>query len=589
MEKNNYNIQRNIPPLSSEDIRKHQDFDALLKQYKAEESPQATGRTKIRRLWQIAAAAAAIFAGVFIYTSITNQDSENEIYQYLANQTYVNPPLAQAKEAFKTYTLDAYQGGTYSYKSGSKLTIPPQAFLDKSGNIATGEVEIKYREYHDFVDFFLSGIPMEYDSAGVNYVLESAGMIEVYAEQNGERLQMAPEKAIDIELASEINIEDTNNPPSYNIYRLDETNRQWVYQTLDDIEVLGPVERASDILADDDKNLQASLDKELTKIEQDKAQQLSAIEASIPEPAKPVRPTKANPNNIVLDLDFSNANASNTVSSEHAAVSAAQNAITDLQRQYEGTLWELLPNQTEFTESMSSVAWEDARIRPASGQTYTITLINGDRQVNIQAKPVLSGDDYNAAQQDFQAKMAVYQEQMAQREAQLANRKQVLNEAIQLAKQTANKQYEERIAAYKKAGKGQLATDEMFKHKILNRFRIQSFGVWNCDRPLPPYIFAVKGDVSDQHTTKYNGQIGYIVNKNQNTVRRFMVKNNMQVSFDTRGDNLMWVVTPENKLAVYRPEDFDKITAQTKEHDFVLNLVEQQINSEEDARQILQF
>ena len=40
---------------------------------------------------------------------------------------------------------------------------------------------MKYREYLDQKDVFLSGIPMNYDSADVRYNFESGGMFEMNA------------------------------------------------------------------------------------------------------------------------------------------------------------------------------------------------------------------------------------------------------------------------------------------------------------------------------------------------------------------------------------------------------------------------
>jgi len=78
----------------------------------------------------------------------------------------VNPPIPQAQKVFASYKVDAHKGGVYEYGNGSKITVPARAFVYEDGSEVTGEVELKYREFHDFVDFFLSGIPMEYDSAG---------------------------------------------------------------------------------------------------------------------------------------------------------------------------------------------------------------------------------------------------------------------------------------------------------------------------------------------------------------------------------------------------------------------------------------
>lgn len=41
--------------------------------------------------------------------------------------------------------------------SGTQICIPPAIFVDKHGQLVTGEVEITYVEYRDPIDFILSG------------------------------------------------------------------------------------------------------------------------------------------------------------------------------------------------------------------------------------------------------------------------------------------------------------------------------------------------------------------------------------------------------------------------------------------------
>ena len=54
-------------------------------------------------------------------------------------------------------------------------------------------------------------------------------------------------------------------------------------------------------------------------------------------------------------------------------------------------------------------------------------------------------------------------------------------------------------------------------------------------------------------------------------------------------ENLLWIVTSENKLAVFPPEKFKDIDKQEGEYTFVMDLVDEEIASEDDVRRILQF
>ncbi|MBL4592595.1 MAG: hypothetical protein JKX68_02135 [Flavobacteriales bacterium] len=88
-------------------------------------------------------------------------------------------------QAFKITTEEEI---TLSFKSGTSLEIPKNAFVDANGNVIAGEVDITFREFIDPVDFLVSGIPMGYDSAGVSYNFSSAGQIEFRASQNGQEV-----------------------------------------------------------------------------------------------------------------------------------------------------------------------------------------------------------------------------------------------------------------------------------------------------------------------------------------------------------------------------------------------------------------
>ena len=127
----------------------------------------------------------------------------------------------------------------------------------------------------------------------------------------------------------------------------------------------------------------------------------------------------------------------------------------------------------------------------------------------------------------------------------------------------------------------------MVRRKIINNFTATSFGIWNCDRPLPPYIFSLNAKFKDQHGKEYTNHTGYIINKQRNTVEKFYAKKNSQIRFNKTGDNVLWIVTADNKIAVYRPEEFSKIDKKATKHNFVLDLENASVDNEEDVRKIL--
>src|SRR4029077_5092939 len=71
-------------------------------------------------------------------------------------QPYIHPPINGVDVPYKKYSVDASKGGTIVYKR-SKIIIPAATFCDAKGNDITGKVDIKYREFHTPIDFFVSG------------------------------------------------------------------------------------------------------------------------------------------------------------------------------------------------------------------------------------------------------------------------------------------------------------------------------------------------------------------------------------------------------------------------------------------------
>ncbi len=91
------------------------------------------------------------------------------------------------------------------YPGGSSIEIPANAFVDKSGKPVTGKVALKYREFHTASDILASGIPMlSNDESGNAKSFESGGMFEISATSNGEEIDIAKDKKINVHMASDV-------------------------------------------------------------------------------------------------------------------------------------------------------------------------------------------------------------------------------------------------------------------------------------------------------------------------------------------------------------------------------------------------
>ena len=99
-------------------------------------------------------------------------------------------------------------------------------------------------------------------------------MLEIYAEQDGIPVQLAPGKSIEVVLFSEIFVSDLNEKPAFNIYKLDTTSRKWAYYGPNDLEFLDdisfdendPLAEAKDALLVNFKDIERKKDAALAEL-----------------------------------------------------------------------------------------------------------------------------------------------------------------------------------------------------------------------------------------------------------------------------------------------------------------------------------
>ncbi|MFT4664441.1 MAG: hypothetical protein ACI8YQ_000580 [Polaribacter sp.] len=603
MKKKNYNWNLNQDQPSKAQIDAHKDFDAVLNAYN-ESAPQTPGRAPtIRRMYYLAGAVAAALVGLFFFFGLSNGDKDNNTItnfkEYAATMPYVNPPLGEAAAAqFVSKSISANEGGVFEFENGSKLTVPPAAFTYGQGGVVRGEVQIRFREYHDFVDFFLSGIPMEYDSASVQYNLESAGMVEIIAEQDGKRLNMAPGKSIDVELVSYVKLEN-GEVPNFNIYYLDTLQRNWVYEGVDQIKRIDEEETSASAFLSEEDEIKAELQEELAKIEIKQTQQLAAIERSLPVLAEPNRPQRANGSDQVFGFTFEEDDidyGTKVPGSNEEVLRLADEQIRSLRRQYANTMWQFSPKNTAVNKTaISQNTWDDMSLKFIGDQDYEMTLIGGDNSISFLVNPVLLGNDYDNALAEFNSQFSEYEKDLNERKSFMDGKLEEFKAIAAEDARIAQLAHEDKMTAYLEKGLNHRATDELLKAKIVNSFRATSLGTWNCDRPLPLATFALKGSFKGADGAEYHQNIAYLVNKNRNTVSRFYTRKGVRLDINIGTENLLWLVTNDNKIAIHPPENFNQLrgkkTSATDrfDHTFVMNLVDQPVATEEDIRKILDF
>lgn len=562
---NNYDFKFNPERLSSERIEKHKDFDALLEKYQHEQTSKPGRSARIRRLAYIGSAVAAGIAILWLVIGVNPTgrptDPSAAAEAYFAAQPYVNPPVEEVQPAFASYAVNAQSGGEIFYTGGSKMVVPRQAFVNDRGQNVQGEVDIRFRKLTDYVDFFLAGIPMTYDSAGVRYHLESAGMLEIYAEQNGQPVQLAPGKTIEVALFSEILVSSPNEKPSFNVYKLDTAARRWVYYSPDQIEFLDDLSYdENDPLAEPKQELVARLG----DIEQKKKAALTELEASIPLPEKPLRPFPNDPNIPTFELDF----PADVSDSEAAALHAE-------------TVWQLSPDNAPFDQGLLAYAWDVESIEKINDQEYEIVLTKPDYTLRILASPVLIGEDYERALARYQEDLATYDDAMAERDRELRTLRQSVETWEAEERQAAVDQYEAALADRTFVN---TSPSSAFRRRVVNRFAVDQLGIWNCDRPVRPDKEQVMAVLKDQKGNTYRNLTAYVVDKTHNTLYRYYAAEGLPLALEKDAKNLIWVVTEDQKVARLQTDPADAPAGE-----MTLTLVEETIRSEADARRVLAF
>jgi flagellar biosynthesis GTPase FlhF len=426
----------------------------------------------------------------------TNSKVENVV------KAFVDPPIKELQTPFESYQVDAKLGDTLIYPSGTVIVFPQNAFTDSNGNVVEGPVEVKYREFKDAVDFYLSGIPMNYTPPGSDKeaIFESAGMCELVAYRRGEQLQVNPSAKPELMMSS------TDDAPDYNVYYLDTISKKWIEKGKDEIIDLNEFEKEEEVLVSE-----------------------TVSYTSPPsEPLPLLEPRRANPDMPKFEIEID------------------PSALPEL-RAYHGMFFELHESEKNYNPNDANEDYEDLKIeRGKYAGTYEVTFSRIGKEVSYQTRPVLEGKDYDEALKVFKAKQKEFElaqdrrikeEKQKEKEAILAQRKlekereeaQVRAEREEQAESRAelkaesdrkkeelkwSRQQEEinRVSARNSAREMKAALVQQQRdllaqsrtqprsvartnsvsyiagkvdgNSLVRTFTLDGFGIWNCDRPM---------------------------------------------------------------------------------------------------------
>lgn len=445
-----------------------------------------------------------------------------------ADPPFVAPPLASVRIPFTEFIVDPAAGLDTTVPSGSVISVPQHAFLDGNGKQVDKPVTLVYREFLDPLDFFLSGIPMKYDSAGKIYEFESGGMFEINAFLDGEPLKVNPASPIKIQLPLD------SAKHSFNKYYLDTVARNWVYKGKVDMQDAAP-----------DSQLPDSASPE--KVLKDVQKQVQALEKH-----KPCEPQK-------LDENKYNFN-----------IAANPDDFPEL-AQYKGMRFQVSDDTRNFTSVMYKTVWEDVSIlENVPGLNYKVLLKKGETEHSVIVTPVFRGADYKDAVKIFEKKFSKYNQQLKERkvEEERAYQRYLVeqkNADIQATKNSVN-----------------LSTN-----RLMQTLAVDGFGFWNSDWPF----ILRQGALLRLLLVDENGEAlpkpsGYLVDKSINALIYYFPRTLKRFEFNPGSENVMWAITYKG-LYVFSKEDFEKVDTYSGEYTFRMKEVKGELKTKEELKAVL--
>lgn len=331
----------------SNSIRKYQDFNKV----KGNFSIIKKILVKKIIIWTAGLSALAGIATVILLQK--DQEQFQPFTQHVPDSiaaSGIHPPIPGAENPFAIFRVNANDPSSITYSTGSVIEIPAKAFCDVDGHEPEDTIEIKYREYHDPLEIFLSGIPMVYDSAGLIRQFESAGMLQILAFEGDKALYLKKDKKIEIKMVSK------SNEDRFNLYDFDTIKNNWVYQGKDVAETIGS---KTEFL------------------------QRKPTDRNIEDSPSFLKPELANPAKYAFKISYDK--------TEFPELSA-----------YEHVMFEVTGGN--FKPAYYKINWNKIAVYGTEEKgVYTIKLRKADTTINIAAKPVFELADYEVALHQFES------------------------------------------------------------------------------------------------------------------------------------------------------------------------------------------
>lgn len=369
-------------------------------------------------------------------------EKNKNLIKYSEDTPCIVPPSNQLTLPFLTYKILPNKTQTI-FLDNAKLTVPPNCFLDSDNNIFKDSIILKIKIMNDPIDFILSGIPMEYDSAGFTYTFESGGMFEITGtDLNNNSISINKEKPL------AMHFEANENSKDFNYYNLDTVYNKWNYissNTLNKKEIPFEADKTHNF---DKTKWKASYREQNIASQKWKKAEKDVI---IHKKTEPNAPTKAKDIKQTFTLDID------------------KNQFPELSS---FTKQKFEPVKThQINSSIYNTKWSSIKLREhKKGVSYLIVLQNETKVESLIAEPVYEGKDWAKAQHLYSNKYAKYFAILEQKEEK---------------ELTLKADYQKKKKHFDQIDKLKSTTKDIIRSVSITLVApVINFGIFNFDRPI---------------------------------------------------------------------------------------------------------
>jgi hypothetical protein len=512
--------------ISSKEIADRQNFDDLLKSFKAPPNPYW------KSIWFWGTTGVASL-GLFFLTkqlfseneSLTKNIHEENITLALdglpKDTECIKAPIFAIDVPFETFEINPAVDNLLTLNNGSTINI-------KAGSIETltsGNVVIKTRVFEDKTSAFLAGIPMDYK----NSAFESAGMIEVRGEQAGKPVTIKQDTPI------EISLKLFKDHEGFDFFALDDKSGKWDLYPCE-YSPSGETPSAN-FGSPEAKAITKSLNSELQTINKN----IAVKDAELNQLVLPKKETFYLPKNekYIFTLDYNKRDFP-----ELAALGRIN--------------FEAYPNQSNY-ENIFKKSWANFIITEVDGK-YKVTFSDKVGAEELTVRPIVTGVRLEEAMEEYNEA----------KEAAEADRVAIANEREELIKKRGekNKELQNYISAmeeqYNVSNRDYIELKREQELKELNQmqfinsivnsasanFRTSQFGVFNSDKPVAypkPFENEIRFEIAGNTIAP---KAVYVFDLDKDVRYQFGSKVNPLGTFGmTSNDNVIMIILEDNEVA----------------------------------------